>query len=197
VDGEVWVVAPASLAALSPPEQTTALVRPLVRVALGVPWIDELGVRDTHALFLAAARRVVHEYPLGAAAGELAERVEAMSRALGRALGALAFKQKKALADLAGRLNSEPPVDAARVGAFALAVGRCEARTAFLLSGELLSTLDAVRATDPGFKRETDRVGPRALAATLAHPLAADVVRFALSRQTTALRWRLGTVWIR
>ncbi|HEY2515269.1 MAG TPA: hypothetical protein VGI39_30590, partial [Polyangiaceae bacterium] len=197
VDGEAWVVAPASLAALSPPEQTTALARPLVRLVLGVPWIDELGVRDTHALFVAAARRVVHDYPLGATGGELAERVEAMSRALGRALGALAFKQKKALADLAGRLASEPPVDAARVGAFALAVARSEARTAFLLSGELLSTLDAIRATDPPFKRETDRVGPRALAATLAHPLAADVVRFALSRQTTALRRRLGTVWIR
>ena len=195
VEGEAWVVAPAALAALSPPEQITALARPLVRIALGVPWLDDLGARDAHALLVAAARRVAHDYPLGAG-GDFGERVEAMTRALARAVGALAFKQKKALADLAGRLTSEPPIDAARTSAFALAVARTELRAAFLLSGDLLATLDALRATDPAFLRETERVGPRALAATLVHPLAADVVRFALSRQTTALRRRLGTAWI-
>ena len=192
VDGVAWVVAPAALATRPPPEQLAALTRALVRIALGVPWIDELAGADTHALLVAAARRTARDYAADVAGG-VEERVDEMTRRVARVLGPLAFKQKKALAELAGRLASEPPLDPRAAGAFALAVARTELRAAFLVSGDLLATLDSLRASDATFARETERVGPRALAATLVHPVGADLVRFAMSRQTTALRRRLGT----
>ncbi len=119
-----------------------------------------------------------------------------MVKRVGRVLAPLAFKQKKApLGDLADRLVAEPAIDARAAYAFALAIARTELRVAFLLSGDLLATLDSIRATDPLLARETERVGPRALAGALVHPVASVVVRFALARQTTALRRRLGTTW--
>ncbi len=195
LDGAAWIVAPVGLASRPPPEQLTALARPLVRIALGVPWIDEIGGPDLHALLVAAARRGVRDYAASVRQPELDERIDEMVKRVSRALGPLAFKQKKALADLSERLASEPAIDARAVYAFALAVARTELRAAFLLSGDLLATLDAIRAADAPFARETERVGPRALAGTLVHPLGADVARFALSRAATAIRKRLHTTW--
>ena len=40
VDGEAWIVAPSALASRPPPEQLATVARPLVRIALGVPWFD-------------------------------------------------------------------------------------------------------------------------------------------------------------
>jgi hypothetical protein len=197
VEGVAWVVAPTALPGRAPPEQLAALARPLVRIALGVGWIDELTGADTHALLIAAARRVVRDYAAGRVGADVEERAVEMTKRVARVLGPLAFRQKKALGDLAGRLAAEPPVDARAVAAFALAIARTELRAAFLLSGDLLATLDSLRASDPAFGRETDRGGPRALAAALAHPSGLDLVRFAMSRQTTALRKRLGTSWSR
>ena len=195
VDGVAWVVAPLALASRPAPEQLIALTRPMVRIALGVPWIDDLTGPDIHGLLIAAARRAVRDYARALEEPGLEERIDEMAKGVARVLGPLAFRQKKALGDLAGRLESEPLLDAHGVYGFGMAVARTELRAAFLLSGDLLATLDSVRSADPAFARETERVGPRALAGVLAHPLGADVVRFALSRQTTALRRRLGTIW--
>ncbi len=195
VDGTAWVVAPASLASRPPPEQLTALTRPLVRIALGVPWLDDLTGVVVHALLIATARRSVRDFASDVRGAEIEARIDEMSKRIARVLGPLAFKQRKALGDLSERLAADPRLDARAAYAFQLAIARTELRTAFVLSGDLLATLDALRAADAAFARETDRVGPRALAGTLVHPVGSDLVRFAMARQTTALRRRLGTTW--
>ena len=74
-------------------------------------------------------------------------------------------------------------------------VAQAELRAAFVVTGDLLATLDSLKASNAGLRREMDAAGPRALAAVLTHPLAGDLVRAALNPVTTAARVRLGTWW--
>jgi hypothetical protein len=70
---------------------------------------------------------------------------------------------------------------------------RTEARCAFLLSGDLRASLDAVAQTDP-FLVEALRIpGPHAVAAVLGHGIARDLVAFGVSPEATRLRRNLGT----
>ncbi len=195
IDGIAWIIAPASLASRPEPEHAAALARALVRIALGVPWIDELPGPYVHALLAGAARRVVRGYASEVVTAQQEDLVADLAQRVSRAIGTLALKQKRALSDLEERLNAEPPLDERAAYAFTLAVARAELRAAFALSGDLLATVDTLRSSDAVFARETDTAGPRALAAVLSHPIAGDLVRFALSRQTTQLRKRLATTW--
>jgi len=78
---------------------------------------------------------------------------------------------------------------------FVGALARAELRTAFLLTGDLLAMIEEMRPLDAALHRATEAPGPQALAAVLEHPVAGDIVRFALSPEATALRRRLGTIW--
>ena len=83
------------------------------------------------------------------------------------------------------------------VEVFERGIARSELRAAFIVTGDLLATLDAARASDAELARATANVGKAALAATLSHPFARDLVSFALAPATTALRRKLGTSWSR
>jgi hypothetical protein len=111
-----------------------------------------------------------------------------VARAIGR-------RQKKALAELAPILSETPPPTLADIAVFERAVAQTELRSAFVATGDLLSTLDVTRAQDPALAQVTANVGRDALGAYLRHPLAGDLARFALNRLATALRWRAGTLW--
>ncbi len=78
---------------------------------------------------------------------------------------------------------------------FISALARGELRAAYLLCGDLLATIDELRALDPALLRATDRPGPGSVAAVLDHPFAGDVARYALTPEASAFRRRIGTSW--
>jgi tetratricopeptide (TPR) repeat protein len=186
------IVVPESLLALPEPTQAALLAGPLVRLALGVPWIEDLRGAYAHAVFCAAARQVVDGYASEVGDAETQELVEEFTERVARAIGR---KQKRALLDLAPALRATRPLVAADVAAFEQALARAELRAAFLLTGDLLSTLDSARLVDGELFLATSSVGKSSLSATLTHPLAIDLVAFALAPATTALRRRGGSVW--
>ena len=75
------------------------------------------------------------------------------------------------------------------------AIARAELRTAYVLTGDALATIDELRAVDGALHAATEKPGRRAVEAVLAHPFAGDVVRFALGSESVALRRRVGSTW--
>ena len=188
-----WLAVPESLLAQPEPVQAAALAGPLVRLALGVPWLDDLRGVEAQAVLCGAVRQVLPGYGESADATQN-ERLDDFTRRIGRAIGR---RQKRALQDLAPALGATRPPVLADISTLERGIARTELRAAFVLTGDLLATLDVVRAADPDFGRATSHVGKAALAAVLGHPLARDLVAFALTPATTALRRKLGTTWPR
>jgi hypothetical protein len=189
-----WLLLPTALFELPQPVQVAAIARAVTRVALGVPWTEELRADYVHAILLAAVQHAVPELSLDGLTPDQRELVDEYGRRIKKAIGR---KQKKALAVFAPQLATSAAPTLADVEAMLLAVRRTELRAAFVLTGDLLATLDDLRADDPAFAQLTSAVGPNALRATLEHPLASDVARFALGAAATSIRWRAGTLWMR
>lgn len=87
-------------------------------------------------------------------------------------------------------LDRAAPIDEA---VFAEAVASTEARAAFLLSGSLRASLDAVAPSDAALAEALRIPGPPSLAAVFGRASARDLASFALSGETTALRRSIGT----
>ncbi len=183
-----WIIAPAALADYHEPHAIAALARPLARIALGIPWFGAMPPEETLAIVVAVARQSAPSF--GALPRERVEPLVADYEL--RARRAIDRKKKKALDDLESALAHAPPVT---VEAFTDAVLRTEARAAFLLSGDLRASLEAVAITEPGLSEALRVPGRVALAAVLARPVARDLVAFALGGDATALRRSLGTLW--
>jgi tetratricopeptide (TPR) repeat protein len=187
----LWVVVPKPLSELSEPLQMASIGRALARVALGVPWLEELPPPHIEALLVAAARQVVPSFGddfVDVIAKKLVSTYEpSVARALSR-------RQKKMLEELAPHVAAPqgrpPPIDA-----FIGALAKAELRAAYLMCGDLLATIDEIRGFDAILGRATDRPGPSTVTAVLEHPFAGDVARFALTADATALRRRIGTTW--
>jgi tetratricopeptide (TPR) repeat protein len=188
---EPWIVVPASLVEQPDPAQVAQLARAVARIAFGVPWLEELPATHIQAVLIAAARHAAPTYASddldSATAGLVAKYTPSVVRALTR-------RQRKALEDLAPRLSSpqaRPPV----IGDFVDALTRAELRTAFLVGGDLLALLGTMSPSDAALRNALASPGPQALATVLQHPRAGDLLRFALTREATALRRRLGSTW--
>jgi hypothetical protein len=82
---------------------------------------------------------------------------------------------------------------AVEAGAFAEAVACTETRAAFLLSGSLRASLEALSPTDAALMEALRVPGPPSLAAVFGRPSSRDLASFALSDRTSALRRSLGT----
>jgi hypothetical protein len=184
-------VVPRALTELPEPTQLASLGRALARIALGVPWLEALPPPHIEALLIASARQVVPTYG--------ADEVDVISKKLVAqyepgVAKALSRKQKKLLEELAPHLSAGPgrpiPVDV-----FIGALARAELRIAYLLTGDILATIDELRGLDPAFMRATDQPGRESLAKVLEHAFAGDVIRFALTSEATALRRRVGATW--
>jgi hypothetical protein len=187
-----WVVAPASLEAQPEAVQVAALARACARVLLGVPWLKELRDNAILGWLVAVARQVVPAYG--------AEDREAMTpdvltyeplvaRAIGR-------KQRKLLEGLAPHLQQREGRPPEWTG-FLRALDQCTTRAAYLVSGDLAATARAIALEDGPLAAALARPGLPALNALLAHPLAGDVARFALTPEATAMRRALGAAWAR
>jgi hypothetical protein len=101
-----------------------------------------------------------------------------MQRAIGR-------RQRRALEDLAPNL-----IASWDFRAFSIGVRRSEYRTAYILSGDLLGSLDYLKRFDADIGRATDN--PRVF---LQHPVTNELIRYALSAEGYTERRRVGTVW--
>jgi tetratricopeptide (TPR) repeat protein len=187
----LWVVVPKSIAELAEPSQLASMGRALARIALGVPWLEELPPPHIEALLVAAARSVVPTFGddfVDVLAKKLVATYEpSVARALSR-------RQKKMLEELSPHIAA-PQGRPLPIEGFVGALARAELRTAYLMCGDLLATLDELRALDPTLLRATDRPGPSSLSAVLDHPFAGDVARFALTTEASGLRRRIGTNW--
>jgi tetratricopeptide (TPR) repeat protein len=188
---EPWVVVPQSLTELPEPLQVAALARAVARIALAVPFLFELPPTHLEAYLIAAARVVAPTFATEDIDLLLAKTIGQYEPGITKALSR---KQRRQLEEVVAHLPPGqarvPPADA-----FLFALSRAELRTAYLVSGDLLATVDEIRQHDPALHQATERSGPRSLAAILEHPLAGDVCRFALSPEATALRRRIGSVW--
>ncbi|MGH7283456.1 MAG: hypothetical protein ACRELY_18170, partial [Polyangiaceae bacterium] len=187
----LWVVAPRALTELPEPQQLAALGRALARIAFGVPWLEELPPPHIEAFLIACARQAVHGYgadDVDVLSSKLVAQYEpSVARNLSR-------KQKKMLDELAPHVAA-PQGRPIPVDTFINALARAELRAAFLLTGDLLSTLDEIRTMDPHLFHATERPGVGALQAYLDHPFAGDVCRYALTSEAVGLRRRIGTTW--
>ncbi len=187
----LWVVVPRALTELPEPTQIASLARALARIALGVPWLEELPPPHIEALLIASARQVVPTYgadDVDVISSKLVAQYEpGVSKALTR-------RQKKLLEELSPHLSA-PAGRPVPVDAFIGALARAELRIAYLLTGDLLATIDELRGLDPKFLHATDQPGRESLAKVLEHAFAGDVIRFALTNEATALRRRVGSTW--
>jgi tetratricopeptide (TPR) repeat protein len=184
------VLVPPGLAAQPEPVQLASVARALTRIALGMPWIDRLSASDARGLLTAGARVVAPSY-----ADEDARLVELANSFAKPLAKGIARKHKKALTSLESALADAPAPKQAEVDVVLRGVLQTELRVAFLLTGDLLATLDDLRAADGDYARAAATRGSSALVATLKHPLAGDTIRFALTETATALRRQLGSIW--
>jgi hypothetical protein len=187
----LWVVVPQALTGLPEPTQLASLGRALARVALGVPWLEELPPPHIEALLVAAARAVVPGY------GN--DDVDVLSMKLvvqyePNVVREMSRKQRQALEKLAAMITS-PMGRPISIDLLIGALARAELRIAYLLTGDILATIDELRGLDGAFLQATETPGRGSVAAVLDHPFAGDVVRFALTPEATALRRRVGSTW--
>ena len=191
IQDEPWVIVPQKLLDLPEPTQLAAISRAVAKVAFSVPWLEELPPPHIEAYLVACARLVVQNFgreEIDVISARLISQYEPLvSKNVSR-------KQKKALEELVPRLTSSEgrliPIEAL-TGALAHA----ELRTAYLVTGDLLATIDELRGMDAKFLKATASPGRAALTAVLGHRFAGDVSRFALTPEATALRRRVGATW--
>jgi hypothetical protein len=201
-----WIVVPPALVEQTEMAQTASLARAVARIAYGVPWLEELSPPHIEALLVAAARHVVPTYGDDDGAGRRREAPAAYRDGVGVDVLALATqqepilgrslsrRQKKLLEELAPHIAS-PQARPLSADVFVHALARAEMRAAFVVTGDLLTLVDEMRALDPAFYRATATASSSALAAILAHAFAGDLARYALTPEATALRRRLGSIW--
>jgi hypothetical protein len=192
VEDPPCILVPPALLDRPEPDVAAALVPLLVRLALAVPWLDAFAGAETHALLCGTARVVVPGYAADVVDAGQSSRVDEMALRVGKVIGR---RQKKALAELAPALGATKAPTVPEVVAWEAALRRTELRAAFVATGDLLATVGAARAREEALAHATEQFGPAALLATLGHPLTGDLVRFALTPATTALRGRAGTLW--
>ena len=187
----LWVVVPRALVDLPEPTQLASMGRALARVALNVPWLEELPPPHIEALLVGAARVLNPVYGDGdidVLSMKLVNQYEPnIAKELGR-------KQKQALERLTPLMNG-PQGRLVPIEVLIGALARAELRIAYLLTGDVLATIDELRGVDGPFLQATEAAGRGAVEAVLDHPFAGDVVRFALTAEATALRRRVGSTW--
>ncbi len=187
-----WIVVPKTLTDLPEPTQLASMGRALARVALGVPWLEELPPPHIEALLVAAGRVVTPTYghdDVDVIAQKLVAQYEpSLAKELSR-------KQKQALEKLAPMMKAPSTGRLIGIDVLIGALARAELRIAYVLTGDVLATIDELRGLDPGFLQATESAGRGSVAAVLDHPFAGDVVRFALTPEASALRRRVGSAW--
>lgn len=176
------IIASTSFPDLPEPEQIFALSHLLTRVALGVTWLDELTVESADGLLLAALRAAD---PLFGVNELSPAREQAVQSFLGPVKSAIGRRQRKLLEEILP--NATFNYDAR---AFLIGVRRSEYRSAYVMTGDLVCSVDYVRRFDRELARAAE--APRVL---LQHPVTNELLRYAMTAEAFSERRRLGTVW--
>jgi len=162
------IIVPSSFESLSDLELGFAIDRAVARVALGAFLLDKVGHERAADLVTAAIA------PFGAVS--LSPDVEDLARRIAKAIPR---DVKRKLESIASEVRS---FDSMR---FARALDRTAVRIAYLLTGDLSSSLDHVLRTSRGTITQAARPDT----------LPGDLVRFALGESAVGLRKRLGTIF--
>ncbi len=187
----LWIVVPKALTELPEPTQLASIGRALARIALNVPWLEELPPPHIEAMLCAAGRAV------NPAFGK--DDIDVLSLKLvlqyePNLVKELSRKQKQNLEKLIPMMNG-PQGRLVGIDVLIGALARAELRIAYLLTGDVLATIDELRGLDGAFLQATETPGRQSLGAVLDHAFAGDVVRYALTPEATALRRRVGSTW--
>ncbi|MCW5817259.1 MAG: tetratricopeptide repeat protein [Labilithrix sp.] len=182
-----WVIAPSSLSNASEAWAVAALARPLARVALGVPWLGALAANEVAAILVGTSRLVTPNV-----SARPPERIEPFVDDFTKRAGkAIDRKRRRALEELEPMLSTAPPFDDY---VFAESVVTAETRAAFLLSGSLRASLDALATTDPPLGEALRATSADALEVVFGRNTARDLATFALSSDAVSLRRGLARV---
>ncbi len=176
------LVGPVGLAELPEGEQMFALARLLTRVALGTTWLDEISIEVADALLVASVRSVMPQFGLGEVVGAREHAVNQLLPSVQRAIGR---RQRRAIEDLAPTLSA-----GFDFRTISIALRRSEYRAAYVLSGDLLGSLEYLKRVDADIGRGVEN--PRVL---LQHPVTSELIRYALTSDSFAERRRVGTIW--
>jgi len=171
------VIVPASLAEAPEPEQLFVLARCLFRVASGTSFVEDVPLDSLDGILLAGARIGNASFGAGEISAARERALQAMLPALQKAVGR---RQRKMLEDVTPSLQASFDVKA-----FVEGLRQSELRVGYLLCGDAVAALEAIRS-----ELRFDG-NPRSLARV---PHASEVLRYALSPEAIAERGRLGTI---
>ncbi len=173
------IVGSTAFAELPEPEQIFGLSRLLVRCALGFAWIDELNVDAADGLLLASLRSVAPAF--GGDLGTVRE--HALQSFLVPVQKAIGRRQRKLLEEIAPNAGAAYDPRALNIG-----VRRSEYRIAYLVTGDLIASIDYLRRYDREIGRSAE--DPRVL---LQHPVTNELLRYTMSAESFTERRRIGT----
>jgi hypothetical protein len=168
------LVLPASVAELPELEQAVVLGRLLFRVAVGLPFLDDFPPDRIDGFLLSAlcATEPTMASLLPAPRERAAQPYLALMQ---KAIGRRQRKQiEEVIASIPTTFDIQPYISAMHLS---------ERRVVYLLTGALLSCIDALRRNGEA---------PEPL---LRQPLALDLLRFAMSESAVVERWRIGSTW--
>ncbi|MFO0552538.1 MAG: cellulose synthase [Polyangiaceae bacterium] len=176
------LVAHHSFSELPEGEQAFALGRMLARIAMGMTWLDVVTPDVCEALLLSAVRQVLPQWGNGELGPQreaaLANVHVAMQRAIGR-------KQRKAIEERAQSLSPSMSM-----GQFFAGVRRSEYRAGYILSGNLLTSLEGMQKWEADLMHASEN--PRAY---LQNRFSNELIRYALSPDGFSDRRYLGTIF--
>jgi tetratricopeptide (TPR) repeat protein len=176
------IVLPRGYGDLTENEQAAGIARLLVYLALNVPWIEEVGPEDLEGLLLGSLRVGNEDFAAGRLAAGPEANAELWRPRIAKAAGR---KQKRALEELVARVDkfADPQT-------FRMSVRAAAARAAYLLTGDIVSTMSHMLRIDRELSQVPRGDVPQKL---LTHPMTRDLIFYALSPEALALRRTVGT----
>jgi hypothetical protein len=176
------LVCPYSFVDLPEAEQAFALARLLTRMALGPTWLEDLAVEAQDGLLIAALRTVEPSFGSGELPPQREQAVQTLLVPVQKAIGR---RQRKLLEEiLPGAAAAYDP------RTFTAGVRRSECRLSYLLSGDLVASIDYLRRTD----RDLSRAGEDSRV-LLQHPTTSELIRYSLTEEAYGERRRMGVIW--
>jgi tetratricopeptide (TPR) repeat protein len=176
------IVLPRGYGDLPENEQAAGIARLLVSIALDVPWIEDTTPEDLEGLLFGALRVGNESFGAGRLAAGADANAEIWRPRIAKAAGR---KQKRALEELVQRVGA-----VAEPQTFRQSVRTAGARAAYLVTGDIVSTLNHMLRIDRDLSTAPRNDVPQKL---LAHPMTRDLIFYALSSEALALRRSVGT----
>jgi len=176
------IVLPRGYGDLAENERAAGICRLLVYIAVNVPWLEDLSSGDLEGFLFGAMRAGQERWQEGILGAGPEGSSEQWRLRIAKVMGR---KQKRALEEIAARTHAYVNPES-----FRQTVRRASVRAAYLLTGDLPSTLNHLLRTD----RDLSQVARADVAQKLLlHPLSRDVIFYALAPESSTLRRSVGS----